>query len=97
MDGGQKDADPSVLEQVHRVRKCPLWVTSASCPLFPSQRTFVIALSMSALCHKRTFHRGHVGGRIARYGYASRFLFQSQAQISTHQEPYPNGLEMPQA
>ena len=24
-------------------------------------------------------------------------LFQSQAQISTRQEPYPNGLEMPQA
>jgi len=26
-----------------------------------------------------------------------RCLFQSQAQISTRQEPYPNGLEMPQA
>jgi|RhiMetdeSRZDD1v2_1073273.scaffolds.fasta_scaffold1817755_1 hypothetical protein len=36
---------------------CPLRVTSghsgpfASCPLYPQQRTFVSALSMSALCH----------------------------------------------
>jgi hypothetical protein len=29
-------------------------VTSASCPLFPSKRTFVSALSMSALCHMWT-------------------------------------------
>jgi hypothetical protein len=29
-------------------------VTSASCPLCPQKRTFVSALSMSALCHKRT-------------------------------------------
>jgi len=43
----------------------PLWVigrhrvTSASCPLFPSKRIFVSALSMSALCHWQTF-AGHM-------------------------------------
>ena len=45
-------------DEMHFV--CPLWVISrhngpfGSCPLYPQQRTFVSALSMSALCHKRT-------------------------------------------
>ena len=44
-----------------RTTKCPLWVISRhngpfeSCPLCPQMRTFVSALSMSALCHKQTF------------------------------------------
>src|SRR5262245_41197832 len=43
-----------MLVRSHAANECPLWVmrrhlvTSASCPLFPSKRTFVIALSMSA-------------------------------------------------
>ena len=43
-----------------RTYTCPLWVmsghrvTSASCPLFPSKRTFISAVCTSALCHQRT-------------------------------------------
>ena len=33
---------------------CPLWVTTASCPLFPSKRTFISAVCTSAWCQKQT-------------------------------------------
>src|SRR4029077_8938778 len=42
------------------VRPCPLWVKSGHgglnlrCPLYPRKRTFGGAVSMSALCQKRT-------------------------------------------
>jgi hypothetical protein len=41
-------------------RSCPLWVKTrhdtlkSPCPLYPRKRTFLSAVSMSALCHKRT-------------------------------------------
>ena len=45
------------------LRQRPLWVisgngvTSASCPLFPSKRTFVSASGTSAMCQKRTLQK----------------------------------------
>ena len=43
-----------------QMSECPLWVISghwgrsASCPLYPQKRTFVVVSAMSALCQKQT-------------------------------------------
>ena len=75
---------------------CPLWVISGHsmrsrpCPLYPSKRTLVECLAMSAICQKRTFCTAAETGAIRsprRRGRAKIGALTSRAPLRPEVQP----------